>query len=190
MLYKGVSAAEWKRAFDEIVSHIKNYIKSMSKRIWLDVHEVAHRAMEVHFRYPSVPLTVLVQKIMEEFSCNTAQAEVKNIEENIQISDAAIGVAEAALDLGRLYLMVEKYLSDEDKALFRSINLTDDQQVERLGHKMRKVLDATTSPKKFDYHYCRGSQSQRLAWQAFFSQRQPAAVNAPGNRRFGQRLSN
>jgi len=181
MLFKGISAEEFKKVFDELLSLFKRTVKTAA----VDLHELAHRAMETHFAYPSEPLPLLVKKILAEFSCNLANDEVELSTEDTNTDE--FSRAEASLDLARLYLLVEKYLSDEDKELFQSINLTD-EQVERLGIKVRRVLDATTGSKKYLYKI-RGGRSQKLTWQAFFNKHQSPVVNASGDRRFGQRTS-
>jgi len=182
MLFKGISAEEFKRVFDELLSLLKKAVKTAAA----DLHELAHRAMETHLAYPSVPLPLLVKKILADFSCSLANDKVELNTDDTNTDE--FSRAEASLDLARLYLLVEKYLSEEDKELFQKINLTDDAQVERLGIKVRRVLDATTGPKKYLYKI-RGGRSQKLTWQAFVNKRQSPVVNAPGDRRFGQRTS-
>lgn len=181
MLFKGISAEEFKRVFDELLS----LLKKAARTAVADLHELAHRAMETHLAYPSVPLPLLVKKILADFSCNLANDEVELTDDT---NTNEFSRAEASLDLARLYLLVEKYLSDEDKKLFQKINLTDDAQLERLGLKVRRVLDATTGSKKYLYKV-RGGRSQKLTWQAFVNKRQSPVVNSAGDRRFGQRTS-
>lgn len=189
MLFSGVSAEEYQRTFDLALSLILSRATPED-----DPHEMAHLATEAHFRDPTRPMDFLVRQLLEVDNRMWAALQPK-IE--IPKAEAAeeFGTAEAVLDLGRFYQTVAEHLSFEDRFLFRKVcsaeTLTDDEyvQLDALGAKVRRVLDAATSTKKFQFRTYPRRPRQAFAWEKAKKSR-PAtpAAHASGDRRSGQRL--